>query len=178
LRSNQDADTTSYEATGSYQYRVDGNTDSSTRLEKGNNAILLALVLPLVGVGLLVSAIKATRPGPLPRFNRWQVPGSLELFFPSGGAAPKRLTFTSCAFTRVAACPPALSTASFTRSRRTFKNGKKITVAESLIGEQAARQAAEAIALYGKLELNPSIVESGEEFAARKKAYQDRRKRS
>jgi hypothetical protein len=57
-----------------------------------------------------------------------------------------------------------------------LKSGKKITVAESLIGEQAAQQAAEAIAGYGGFELNNVIVEPGAEFAARKKAYQARRK--
>jgi hypothetical protein len=56
-------------------------------------------------------------------------------------------------------------------------NGNKITVAESLIGQQAAEQAAEAIALYSGFTHNKDIVEPAQAFAARKQAYQNRNKR-
>jgi hypothetical protein len=55
-----------------------------------------------------------------------------------------------------------------------LNNGNSITVAESLIGQQAAEQAAEAIALYSGFACNKDIVEPGKAFAARKKAYQNR----
>jgi hypothetical protein len=57
-------------------------------------------------------------------------------------------------------------------------SGKKITVAESLVGQQAAQQAAEAIAIYSGFDFDTKIVDQGQEFADRKKAYLDRRKRS
>jgi len=55
-------------------------------------------------------------------------------------------------------------------------NGRKITVAESLIGRQAAQQAAEAIAAFSGFDCNTDIVIRGQVFADRKKAYRARNK--
>jgi hypothetical protein len=56
--------------------------------------------------------------------------------------------------------------------------GGKITVAESLIGQQAAQQAAEAIGTFSGFDCDTKIVDQGQEFADRKKAYLARKKRS
>ncbi len=56
-------------------------------------------------------------------------------------------------------------------------SGGKITVAESLIGQQAARQAAEAIATYSGFDCDTNIVDQGKEFAKRKRDYVARNKR-
>ena len=55
-------------------------------------------------------------------------------------------------------------------------SGDKITVAESLIGQQAAQQAAEAIATYSGFDCDTKIVDQSREFADRKKAYLARKK--
>ena len=55
-------------------------------------------------------------------------------------------------------------------------DGGKITVAESLIGQQAAQQAAEAIAIYSGFDCDTKIVDQGQEFADRKRAYLARKK--
>ena len=57
-------------------------------------------------------------------------------------------------------------------------SGEKITVAESLVGQQAAQQAAEAIAIYSGFDCDTKIVDQGQEFADRKKAYLARKKPS
>ena len=53
--------------------------------------------------------------------------------------------------------------------RAHLNNGKKITVAESLIGQSAAEQVAEALAFYGSFELDKRVVTVRQLRAERKK---------